>query len=233
MHAGNAMWKANELIVIASCLWSCATYAQTAKWQEDMVAARRAAASGEATITILRDGHDLGNEWPAGVYVFHNNPRPYCYAYKIPGDWYRDRNWFRSKDGRSTANVTFRPPRQVERMAGETLLERSRNAAVAQFERDFRQRLTGIELKPWESSRSGAWLLKAEPILTQDGRRMPFPLYVLVDLSPHAVAEVNAFGTADDERMARQIVETIKASSDPECYLAEMERMYKAWHGER
>lgn len=220
--------------MLASCLWSCATYSQTSKWQEDIEAARRAAASGEGTIVILRSGHDLGNEWPAGVYAFHNNPRPFCYAYRIPGEWYRDRGWFRSKDGRSTASVTFRPPRDVERMAGETLLERARNASVAQLERDFRQPMTGVELKPWESSRSGTWLLKVDPILTRDGRRMPFPaLYVLVDLSPHAVAEVNAFGTADDDRMARQIVETIRTSSDPECYVAELERLYKAWHGER
>lgn len=228
------MGKANELIVLACCVWTCAACAQTAKWQQDMAAARRAAANGDATIAILRDGHDLGKEWPAGAYVFHNNPRPYCYAYRIPGDWYPDRGWFRSKDGRSTASVTFRPPREFGRVPGATMLERGRNAAVAQLERDFHQPMTGVELIPWESSRPGTWRLKFDDILARDGRRVPFPaLYVLVDLSPQTVAEVNAFGTADDDHMARQIVETIRTSSDPDCYMAELERMYKAWHGER
>jgi hypothetical protein len=223
------MKLASVSITLALCLASFATIAQQTKWQQSMEEARRAAARGVANVLILGPRHALGPEWEVGAYVFHNNPRPYCYAYVIPGEWHAgERAFLRSKDGRTLAGVTFRPPSQLERMAGATMLERARNAAVAQLERDFHQPMTDVELLPFESARSGTWLMKAGPVLTRDGRREPFPLYILVDLPPHTVAEVNVLGSEDNEGLARRIIEKIRTTSDPGCYWADLERMYKA-----
>lgn len=228
------MKRAILWISIVLCLPGFFAHAQQSGWRQQMEEARRAATNAEATVVVLRSGHDLGPDWPAGAYGFHNNPRPFCYAYVIPGDWYPGTpGVFRSKDGRSLVGLTFLPSPQLERMAGGNPIERARNAAVEKLERDLRQPMGRVELLPFSSSRPGTWRLKADAIRARDGQSMPFPLYVLVDLSPHGVAEVNVFGTQDDERMARSIVEKLRISSDPECYLADLERMYRAWYPEQ
>lgn len=224
----------SALMALVLCLASGAANAQPAEWQKQMDEARRSAARGVSTGLVVRPGSEMEANWPAGVYFFYNNPRPFCYAYMIPGEWYPSPSGtLRSKDGRSIADVTFRPPSELAGAAGATMLERARNVAVRQLERDFRQPMVDVELKPFESARSGTWLLKAAPVSARDGRLVPFPLYIIVDLSPHTVAEINVFGTVDDENLARRIIERLRTSSDPDCYAVDMERMYKALYGER
>ena len=221
-------------IAFALCLSSLAASAQQPKWRQQMEEDARKAGRGVAAVLALGLRHELGPEWQAGIYVFYNNPRPFCYAYVIPGEWDPGSNGsVRSKDGRSFAGVNFRSPGQLGRMPGATMLEQARNAALEQLERDFRQPMTNAELLPFESARSGTWLLKAGPVLTRSGQRVPFPLYILVDLPPHTVAEVNVFWLADNEGLARRIIEKIRTTSDSECYRADLERMYKAWYPER
>ena len=168
--------------------------------------------------------------------LYNNSPRPFCYAFTIPGGWDAVRNRpgvFRSKDGKSFAGVTFLPPQRLEGVEGATLVERARNYSVRQREREFRQTLANVELLPFESARAGTWHLKAAPITSPDGRGIPFPMYVIVDFSPYTVAEINATGTGDHAQLARQIIESLKTTVEPECYLADLERLYKFMHGER
>ena len=207
-----------------------ATHAQNKSVQQQMEEARRAASTGGASAFVVRPRAGLGTDWPPGIYSFYNAPRPFCFAYMIPGDWTpTQRNAVvRSKDGAQTAGVTFLPPRTLERTEGASMVERARNLAVREYEKSLRQSLTGVELMPFESSRAGTWRLSAQAIALPDGRRRDFPLHVIVDLSPHTVAEVNVSGTADDAGLARRIVDGIRTTSDANCYLAETERLIKA-----
>lgn len=219
-------------LAVALAIGSFPISAQQLLWQKGMDESRRAAAKGEAEIFSIGSGAP----WPPGTYVYNNSPRPFCYAFTIPGEWDAVRNQpgvFRSKDGRSSAGVTFLPPQRLEGVEGATLVERARNYAVRQREREFRQPLTNVELVPFESARPGTWHLKAGPIAARDGRTMPFPMYVIVDFSPHTVAEINAMGTVDQAQLARRIIESLKTTVDPECYLADLERLYKFMYGER
>jgi len=222
------MRRTARWIAIALCAACGGANAQPGL-QEEMDQARQAAARGESTSVVIRAGANSAANVASGVYVFYNNPRPFCYAYVIPGEWYPvSGGLLRSKDGRSLAGLTFRAPREIERMAGATVIERGRNAAVAQLERDMHQALTDVALKPFESARPGTWQLTAGPIRARDGRQFPFPLYVLVDLSPHTVAEVNVSGTADDEGLARRIVESLRTTTEPACYIADLEALHRA-----
>lgn len=207
--------------------------AQQPEWQKQMENARRAAAAGTAIGLVIRPGDPMEANWPAGVYVFWNSPRPFCYAFVVPGDWSSGPGGvLRSRDGRSAAGVTFWPPGRLEGVQGASLLERARKVSIENIERMLRQPLVDAELVPFESARSGTWRLKAAPISARDGRTIPFPLNVVVDLSPHTFAEVNVFGTADDEALARRIIGTLRTTTEPGCYLAEVERMYRAWYPE-
>lgn len=217
-------------LALAIGCWSAV--AQQQAWQKSMEESRRAAARGEVEIFSI----GAGAPWVPGTYVYNNNPRPFCYAYAIPGEWTAVRNQpgvFRSKDGRSVAGVTFLPPRRLEDVEGATLVERARNYSVRQREREFRQPLANVELMPFDSARPGTWHLKAGPLAVPDGRTMPFPLYVIVDFSPHTVAEINVMGSGDHAHLARGIIESLKTTEDPACYLADLERLYRFMAGER
>lgn len=201
-------------------------------WQQQMEESRRAAAKGEVEIFSIGSG----SPWVPGTYVYNNSPRPFCYAFMVPGEWAAVRGQpgvFRSKDGKSVAGVTFLPPQRLEGVEGTSLIERARNYSVRQRERDFRQPLANIELVPFESARGGTWQLKAAPITVPDGRTMPFPMYVIVDFSPHTVAEVNVMGAGDQLLLARRIIESIKTTTEPDCYMADLERLYKLMSGDR
>jgi len=211
---------------------SCPTRAQQPVWQQKMDESRRAAANGEVEVFSIGSGAP----WEPGTYVYNNSPRPFCYAYTIPGEWVGVRNQpgvFRSKDGRSVAGVTVLPPRRLEGVEGATLVERARTYSVRQREREFRQPLANVELVPFESARPGTWQLKAAPLAVPDGRTMPFPMYVIVDISPHTVAEINVMGVGDHAQLARRIIESIKTTTEPQCYLGDLERLYKFMSGER
>ena len=221
------------VMALALCLVGVAAVGQPASWQQQLEEDRRSAANGETTTLVIRPGTKLAAKWPAGVYVFYNNPRPFCYAYTVPGEWYPlPGGTLRSKNGGSMA-VTFRPPSALKNAVGTTMLEQARNVAIQQIERDLHQPVAGAELIPFTSPRQGTWQLKAAPLVARDGRTVPFPLYILVDLSPHTFAEVNVMGTGDDENMARRIIGDLRTTSDSECYFADLERMYKASQVER
>ena len=228
------MKREAALTALAFCLAGVAAVGQPASWQQQMEEDRRSAANGEITTLVIRPGTKLAAKWPAGVYVFYNNPRPFCYAYMVPGEWYPlPGGKLRSKDGASMAGVTFRQPSALKNADGMTMLEQARNVAVRQIEQDLHQPVASAELVPFESGRRGTWQLKAAPLAARDGRTIPFPLYILVDLSPHTFAEVNVTGTGDDENMARRIIGDLRTTSDSGCYFADLERIYKASQEER
>ncbi len=218
-------------VVLVLAAGSYPIHAQQPMWQQKMGESRRAAANGETEVFSI----GTGAPWAPGTYVYNNSPRPFCYAYSIPGEWSSVRNQpgvFRSKDGRSVAGVTFLPPQRLEGVEGATLVERASNYAVRQRGRDFRQPLTNVELVPFESARGGTWHLKAGPLTVPDGRTMPFPMYVLIDFSPHTIAEVNVMGAGDHAELVRQIILGLKTTSEPACYLADLEKLYKFMYGE-
>jgi hypothetical protein len=48
-----------------------------------------------------------------GVFVFYNNPKPFCCSYKIPGNWIdypKMRRMYRATDAETRARLLFFPP---------------------------------------------------------------------------------------------------------------------------
>lgn len=222
-------------LALALSLSSCVTSAQQSVWQQKMEESRRAAADGQVDSFVIGSG-SRDAAWEPGAYVYYNRPRPFCYAYTIPGDWNTVRGRpgiFRSEDGKSVVSVTFLPPGSLDDAEGATMVERARNVAVRRHERGLGQPLAGVEFAPFESARPGTWLLKAAPVSMPNGRTMAFPLHIIVDLSPHTVAEINIVGTGDAAQLARRIIAKLRTTVEPECYLADVERLYKFVYGER
>jgi hypothetical protein len=224
-------------IVLALCLAGHTAVAQTTPlWQKEMDEARRSAANGENTAIVVRPNSKLQADWAVGVHVFYNAPRPFCYAYVVPGEWLPvpgKGGLLRSREGRALVNVNFIPPRRLESVEGETILERGRKTAVRDLERALGQPLVDASLVPFESARMGAWRLTAAPISRRDGQKLPLPLHIIVDLQPHTVAEVNVVDSDADEDLARQIVSSLRTTTEPGCYSSDMERMFRAAYGER
>ena len=72
-----------------------ATVAQVPSWQAKMESERRDAAAGNVSVFAITPRSGLDASWAAGVHVYYNAPRPFCYAYVFPGEWYP----LRSKPG--------------------------------------------------------------------------------------------------------------------------------------
>jgi len=223
-------------VALALCCAAHAAHAQTPLWQKEMDEANRSAANGENTAIVVRPNSKPQAEWAVGVHVFYNAPRPFCYAYVVPGERLPvpgRGSLLRSREGQTLVNVNFIPPRRLESIEGDTVLERGRKAAVRELERALRQPLVDAILVPFESARTGTWRLTAAPISRRDGQKLPLPLHIIVDLQPHTVAEVNVVDSGADEDLARRIVSSLRTTTDPACYSSDMERMFKAAYGER
>jgi len=196
---------------------------QRLAWQQQMDQARRHAAAGSNYVLVL----------PSGVFVFYNNPRPFCYTYMIPGAWVgAGENAYRSKDGRAFAGVSFGLPRDLDGLEGATLVERARTFVTRQYEQALRQRLAGVELVAFESARPGTWKWTAAPV-TRGDHQIRSPTKIIVDLSPDGVVLITVAGTPDDDGVARGIIQHLRTTSDAECYWPVLERMLKSMLGER
>ena len=225
------MKRGSVWIVAALCLFGSASNAQQPAWQKAMEQDRRSAVAGNATVLVLNPSSPDASP-AAGVYAFYNSPRPFCYTYVIPGQWYGGPDLFHSKDRRTAVSVNVRLPQTLGGIEGAPLVERARDYIIRDNEQTLGQPLVGAELLPFEASRPGIWQLRAAPII-RPGLRVDFPATIIIDLSPDAVVYIILAGTGDHENLARRIIESFKTTTDPECYWAALEGMLKAAYGER
>jgi hypothetical protein len=200
---------------------------QRPQWEQLMDEARHHAATGKESVLVLRPlKAEASNS--AGVYVFYNNPSPFCYTYMIPGDWVKARepHAYRSKDGKAFAGLLFLLPKEFKGFEGDTLVERAQTFIAWQHEKSLGQSLSDVELVRFDSTRPGTWKWKAAPVMHGD-RLIEFPTRVFVDLSPDAVVQITVSGTSDDDGLVRRIIETLRTTSAPECYWPLLERLFK------
>ncbi len=221
-------------ITVLFLLFALAAFAQQPRWQNEIQDDKDRAARGQTTTFVIPPGAKVKANWAPGLYEYYNGTRPFCYAYVIPGDWKAGPGpTAYSPDGRVIASVRFRPPRDFRGVTADNLLERARELAVRDIERNHNRRrpLVDVELVPFETARGGAWLLKAAPIYQREGREI-FPAFVIVNLGLNTVAEITVIAANGAEDVARQIVGTIRTSTEPGCFLPELERLYKEMYGD-
>ena len=65
--------------------------------------------------------------------------------------------------------------------------------------------------------------------------RVDFPAKLVVDLSPDATAQITVNGPSAEDQLAlaQRILESLRTSRDPDCYLPVLESMYKSMHVNR
>jgi TonB family protein len=192
--------------------------------QEMMATAHRLAEEGKEYILNLSGGEQ------GGVYVFYNNPRPFCYTYVIPGGgWVKAQaeSAWHSQDRKRFAGVVFRRSQELKDFDGETLVQRAGSAIGRSYEKDLGQPLTGMKLAPFESVLQGTRKWTADPA-TRGDRRIVFPTKIIADFSPDGIAIVTIGGTADDDGLARRVLSSLKTTKNPECYFSALESGLKA-----
>jgi hypothetical protein len=226
-------------VLLASCAGQAAGQAvatppsdKLPAWQQRMDQARRMAATGRNYV-IVTSRLKAEASGSGGVYVFYNNPRPFCYTYMIPGEWVvaPQPNAYRSKEGKAFVGVLFDLPGNLEGVDGATLVERARNAFTRWYEKASEQPVSAARLVPFESARGGTLKWTALPVMRGEGQS--HPTRIIADLSPDAVVHITVRGTEDDDGLARQVVESLKTTTSPECYFPVLEKMLRATHGDR
>ena len=227
------------LALLTLCAGPLAAGAQQPPWQVQMDDARRNATEGHEQSIILTFPAPEAER--SGVYVFYNNPRPFCYTYMIPGEWIakpRERAYY-SKDGRKFAGVQFWLAPTLESEGGATLVERAGSRITRLYRREYGQALVDVEFAPFESTRPGVWRWRAAPIAEwrtpRGAARVDFPAKLVVDLSPDAIAQITVNGPSAEDQLAlaQRILESLRTSKDPDCYLPVLESMYKSMHVNR
>ena len=206
---------------------------QRPAWQQRIDQARRMAEAGR-NFVIVTSPLRAETGGSAGVYVFYNNPRPFCYTYMIPGDWVvaPQPNAYRSRDDKAFVGVLFDLPRNLEGVKGATLVERARNAFLRWYEKVSEQPVIDASLVPFETTGGGAWKWTALPGMRAESQT-GVPTRIVVELGPAAVVHITVRGTRDDEGLARRVIESLKTTTASECYFPVLEQMLKAAHGDR
>ena len=173
------------------------------------------------------DGHEYSLTTPTGVVVFQNNRRPVCYAYSIPGDWVAapEPSAYRSPDGNAFAGFLVAREEELRAHPGKTPAERALNGITRRYEEGLQQKLN-VQITAFNASRSGVWKWAAAPI-TQRDREITLSNKYAVELERNAVAEITISGTANDDGLARQIIESLKTTTERSCYWPDLERLLK------
>lgn len=208
--------------------------AQRPGWEPLMAQARKLAASRMNFAIVSRRLQAGAGGTEGGVFVFYNNPDPFCYTYVVPGNWVPagQANAYRSPDGKAFVGVIFELPRNVARIEGASLIERARNAFLQWYEQTAGRSASGARLGAFESARPGTWKWSGLPALPAEEEGPP-PARFVVDLDPDAVVHITVRASADDDALARRIIESLRTTRAPECYFPVLERMLKAAAGER
>jgi hypothetical protein len=186
-------------------------------WQSRMEDARLLAGDGLAySITTA-----------AGVEVFQNNARPVCYAYTIPGDWVAapEPSAYRSPDGKAFAGVLVVRDEDLREYPGRTPAERLLNGTTRRYESGLGQKLN-VQTVPLTGFRASAWKWTAAPVV-QGGREITLPAKFVIELDRGAAAELTISGTADDDDLARRIIESLKTTTARSCFWSDLERLLK------
>ena len=194
-----------------------------------MAMARELAAAGKEHIIVWSScpGEDTRSEH--GVYVFYNKPVPFCYTYKIPGDWVfiPELYGYQSKSGATFVGVIASYAAEYDDQEGATLVQRVGNKIDKQCEEFYGLQSSGFELEAFESDRLGTWKWQAAAI-RQDGRLILLTPKYIVESSPEAIFQITVEGAPDNENLVRQIIKSLETTSAPDCYFPLLESTLKA-----
>lgn len=175
---------------------------------------------------LAEDGIAYSITTATGVAVFHNNARPVCFAYTIPGDWVAapEPSAYRSPDGKAFVGFLAMRDEDLREYPGKTPAERVLNGITRRYEAGLGQKLN-VQTVPFTGPRA-AWKWTAAPVVQRD-REMTLPAKFVIDLDRGAAAELTITGTADDDGLARRIVESLKTTTARSCYWPDLERLLK------
>ena len=173
------------------------------------------------------DGHAYSLTTPGGVTVFQNNARPVCHTYSIPGDWVAapEPSAYRSPDGKAFVGFLAIRGEDLRQYAGRTPAERALNGITRRYEDGLQQKLN-VQIAPFSSSPPLAWRWTAAPLKQKD-REIALSTKYVVDLERNAVAEITISGTADDDNLARRIIESLKSTTARSCFWPDLEQLLK------
>ena len=181
-----------------------------------------------------------------GLYL-NNNANRLCYSYIIPGQWLgtNESALLRAEDGQATAGVLLYSALDLKDFEGPDLVARAAKLITKVYEKSVGQSIPA-ELEPFETqqaettkwidsewrdllgvlekevtlfqpSRSGAMKWSSSWKMERAGERFEAKASkIFLEIAPGWIAQITV--NPDDDALARSILETLRITSDPQCY---------------
>lgn len=152
------------------------------------------------------------------AYYFNNNADRLCYTYKIPGKWRSSgqSGLLRSEDGQAYAGIFLYSAKELEEFEGPDLVTRAARLLTRSYEKRLGLSIDRESLVPFKSQQSGTIKWSISWPRERGGQYRASKIFV--EIAPRWVAQITVTGAADEDALARHILETLNSTSDPECY---------------
>lgn len=148
---------------------------------------------------------------------FGNDVSRLCITYQIPGLWYAgpEPGMVQSADGSTRVGVLTFSEADLAEVEGGDLIERAAASTAKGYGSLDGVKIEKTELKSFKCKRAGVkkWVMKGTVEWKGERRRMD-AMKLFCEITPGWVAQV----TANDEDLARAIIESIGTASAPDCY---------------
>ncbi|MGB7563327.1 MAG: hypothetical protein WBM08_01105 [Prochlorococcaceae cyanobacterium] len=164
-----------------------------------------------------------------GIFVFYNNPVPFCYSYRLPSGWTSGQSvqFYRTTTGSDSLGVALLDHRIVAGFKGTDLIGR-----VAEFlATGYELRLPSLDrisatLTPFTNSSPRAWRFSMKPY-EENGERIGIAPTYLVE-TPYKAIFVLTIGSNNSDSIAREIIASLRTTRTPSCYLGQVKRLLKS-----
>jgi ankyrin repeat protein len=166
-----------------------------------------------------------------GTFYFNNHPFRLCYAFLVPGKWRLGKDdLLRSEVGNAEAGVWLYSAQELEGLEGPDLVTRATNFITKVYEKRSGRPLASVQVQPFQSSLPGTvkWSASLGVAEKPGGRFEILAHKVFAEIAPGWVAQITVGGTSDDNGLFQHILETLRTTAQPECYMPFLRQHFPA-----
>jgi hypothetical protein len=155
-------------------------------------------------------------------YYFYNNSERLCFTFKLSGSWLPGKGvgLLRLKNGQAQAGVLLIPEKDLVPFEGADLVTRATKLITKIYSDSLGKNPEQTKVAPYESNKwPGIKKWNATWIVEKNEKKYEVQAEKLfIQIHPECVAQVTVQGSADDEKLTEELIDTLGFNDDPQCY---------------